>query len=118
MRLLIDTCVAVRVASALRAAGHDVVYVGDRAEDPGDEEILREAAESHRVLITRDKDFGALAVLHGRPHQGIVLLRRLPLGEQAAVCLSAIQKHSTDLQDGAIITVQPGRLRTRRPGQS
>lgn len=114
MRLLVDACVAEQVVQALRMEGRDVVAVADWSRDPGDEEILRLAAEEGRVMVTRDKDFGTLAVLHGRVHAGIVQLRRLRLRQQPAACLSALSAHAEDLEAGAIVTVLPGHLRVRR----
>ena len=63
MKLLLDACVWGKAREELRAAGHDVIHAGDWPEDPGDEEILRRADQERRVLVTLDKDFGALAVL-------------------------------------------------------
>lgn len=40
MKVLLDACVSGTVAVSLRAAGHDVVYVGEWSQDPGDKEIL------------------------------------------------------------------------------
>lgn len=114
MKLLLDACVAAPVVLALRAAGHDVVAVVDWQRDPGDEEILRVAAAEGRTMVTRDKDFGTLAVLHGQRHTGIVQLRRLPLRQQPGACVAALRAHATDLETGAIVTVLPGHVRVRR----
>jgi predicted nuclease of predicted toxin-antitoxin system len=40
MRLLLDTCLSGKAATALRDSGHDVVWVGDWPADPGDAAIL------------------------------------------------------------------------------
>lgn len=56
MKLLLDSCISPGAVTALREAGHDVVGVGDRDKDPGDEQILAES----RALVTLDKDFGEL----------------------------------------------------------
>lgn len=74
MRLLLDTCVARAAVEALEAAGHDVEWTGAWPSDPGDDEILTHAAAENRVFITLDKDFGELAVVHRRPHCGILRL--------------------------------------------
>lgn len=88
---------------------------GDWENDPGDEVILARAHQENRVLITFDKDFGALAVQHGHPHSGIVRLVNLATREQAAVCLHVLQSHESDLKNGAIITAERTRLRIRLP---
>ena len=40
------------------------------AERSGDDEILARAYAEQRILVTIDKDFGELAIVHGRPHCG------------------------------------------------
>lgn len=101
-------------AAPLRAAGHDVVWAGDWPTDPGDEEILQVAFEERRILVTLDKDFGELVIARGLRHAGIIRLRRIPVRQQAATCLRVITDHTDDLEVGAIITVEPGRIRVRR----
>lgn len=73
MKVLLDTCVSLQAKVQLEAAGHDVVWVGEE-QDPGDEAILKRAHSEQRVLVTLDKDFGTLAILHHQPHCGIVRL--------------------------------------------
>ena len=117
MKLLLDRCVWGPATFELAAAGHDAIWVGDWPEDPGDERILAEAHAEGRVLITIDKDFGGLAVVQGLPHAGMIRLYRIPAEQQAAACLRVLEQHGDDLEAGAIITVQPGRIRIRRPWQ-
>jgi len=113
MKVLLDTCVWGGVRAELESQGHDVVWTGDWAEDPGDEEILRHAYQDRRVLVTLDKDFGELAVLHRQPHFGILRLVGLSSGQQGRVCSKVLVLHGDDLQAGSIITAEPGRLRIR-----
>jgi predicted nuclease of predicted toxin-antitoxin system len=115
MRLLLDSCVWGKASPELRAAGHDVVWVGDWPEDPGDEEILINAHSDDRILITLDNDFGELAVARGMPHRGIVRLVNIGARSQAAACLRIIELHGKELSQGAIVTAEPGRLRIRAP---
>ncbi len=60
MRVLLDTCVAGSARDALRREGHDVEWVAEWPQDPGDDEILAHAARQRQVLVTLDKDFGEL----------------------------------------------------------
>jgi predicted nuclease of predicted toxin-antitoxin system len=87
----------------------------DLAVDPGDEEILAQAHREGRILITLDKDFGELAIVHGRPHSGIVRLVNIRAKEQAIVCEAVLAKHGDELLRGAIVTAEPGRLRIHPP---
>lgn len=113
MKILLDSCVWGKALAELQAAGHDVVWSGNWPRDPGDEEILARAYEQKRVLVTLDKDFGELAVLRGTPHNGIVRLVNISARQQTAVCLQVFAQHGRDLEAGAIVTAEPGRLRIR-----
>lgn len=113
MKVLLDSCVWGGAKDELAAAGHDVVWTGDWEEDPGDEEILSMAQQEGRVLVTIDKDFGQLAVLRGLPHCGIVRLVNFRAKQQATICLHVLSNYGTELQAGALITAEPGRLRVR-----
>ena len=115
MRLLLDTCVWGGAREELRAAGHDVVWAGEWPEDPGDEEILARAYRERRILVTLDKDFGELAVVRGAPHCGIVRLANIAARQQARVCMYVLAVRARELEQGAIVTAEPGRLRTRPP---
>jgi predicted nuclease of predicted toxin-antitoxin system len=115
MKLLLDTCVWGGAVQPLRDAGHDVVWAGDWAKDPGDEDILAQATAEARTLITLDKDFGELAVVHGVRHCGIIRLVNIPARLQAATCLRLLLLHQEDIGRGALLTAEPGRLRVRPP---
>jgi predicted nuclease of predicted toxin-antitoxin system len=113
VKLLIDTCISGTVRDALQAAGHDTVWTGDWPQDPGDDEILDDAHRQNRILITLDKDFGELAVVQGRQHSGIIRLVNWSSRQQTSTCLMILEKYSADLESGAIVTAEPGRIRVR-----
>jgi predicted nuclease of predicted toxin-antitoxin system len=115
VKVLLDTCVWGGARATLVAAGHDVVWAGEWPSDPGDEEILASAHADGRVLVTLDKDFGELAVARGHPHSGIVRLVGFRAAEQGPACVKVLEVHGADLQRGAIITAEPGRLHIREP---
>ena len=118
MKLLSDTCVWGGATKTLEASGHDVVWSGDWSEDPGDEEILAKAHNESRILVTLDKDFGELAIVKGKLHSGILRLVNLSARQQGIVCLRVIEAYGQVLQSGAIITVEPGRIRIRPPDEN
>jgi predicted nuclease of predicted toxin-antitoxin system len=115
MKILLDSCVWGNARVELEAAGHDVVCATDWPADPGDEEILARAFQQSRILVTLDKDFGELAVLRGFPHHGVVRLVGVSAHHQATVCSRVLDRHGDELQKGAIVTAEPGRLRIRLP---
>lgn len=113
MRLLLDACVWGGSLPRLAEAGHDVVWAGAWADDPGDAEILRRAHAEGRVLVTLDKDFGELAVAREQPHSGIVRLVAQRARQQAAELERVLEAHADALARGAIVTVERGRVRVR-----
>ncbi len=115
MKVLLDACVWGGAASVLRSAGHEVDRVGDWSADPGDESILAIASARAQVLVTLDKDFGELAVVHRRPHCGIVRLVNLSARSQGSACAAALHRYGQELAQGAIVTSDPQRVRIRPP---
>jgi len=69
----------------LTRAGHDVEAVADWSQDPGDKDILSRAAQASQVVVTLDKDFGELAVVHRLPHHVPYSLPDVPGGPKADV---------------------------------
>lgn len=116
MKLLIDSSTHGKLTDDLIAAGYDVSSVASIwPEDPGDTAILAKAFDQKRIVITRDKDFGELAVLCGQPHCGIIRLWDTPASQQFVVCNSVLKHYGTELSSGAIVTASPYRVRVRPP---
>ena len=115
MRVLLDTCVWGGVKDILSAAGYDVAWVGDLPADPGDEAVLSRAHGEVRVLVTLDKDFGELAIVHGKPHHGIIRLVNVSSRRQALLCTHLLSRYGEELDRGAIVTADDVRVRIRPP---
>ena len=69
------------------------------------------------MLITLDKDFGELAVVRAQPHVGIVRLVEIPARRQGPVCAVVLERYGPVLARGAIVTVEPARVRVRLPAK-
>jgi predicted nuclease of predicted toxin-antitoxin system len=113
VKLLLDSCVWGGAKAELHALGHDVVWCGDWESDPGDEAVLDIARQENRILVTLDKDFGELAVVHQKPHSGIVRLVGFRARQQASACAAVVAKHGDELLRGAIATASSGQVRLR-----
>ncbi|MBM4082809.1 MAG: hypothetical protein FJ278_24090, partial [Planctomycetes bacterium] len=74
VKFLVDVCAGRRLAEWLRARGHEAAEVRQRASNMEDDDILAWAYAEGRVVVTVDKDFGALAVALEQPHHGIIRL--------------------------------------------
>lgn len=113
MKILLDACVWGGAKLFLQQQGYDVVWAGDWETDLGDEAILEQAFREGRVLVTLDKDFGEWAVVHRRPHYGIIRLVGFRAQEQGQICEHILKTYSSELERAALITVEPHRVRIR-----
>lgn len=113
MKVLLDSCVWGGARASLTAGGHEVDWAGAWPSDPGDDEILERAAANGAVLITIDKDFGELAVVHGRRHCGIIRLVCFAAHDQGPACVAALTRYGSELRTGALVTVERSRIRIR-----
>jgi predicted nuclease of predicted toxin-antitoxin system len=122
VKLLIDGCVWGGASATLAAVGHEVESTADWPSDPGDSEVLAHAHRNGQVLITLDKDFGEIAIVRRQPHGGILRLVTLRAEQQGPASVEALARYHEDLSKGAIVTVEPGRVRvhldTPDPGPS
>src|SRR2546428_7628826 len=76
MRILANENFPGEAIEALRSRGHDVAWVKTDAPGSSDEEVIARATREGRLLITFDKDFGALAFRSGlSAPSGIILFR-------------------------------------------
>jgi len=75
VNFLADECCDAGIVASLRAAGHDVAYVLEGHAGIPDDEVLQNAFEAGRILLTEDKDFGELIYRLKKPACGIILIR-------------------------------------------
>jgi len=115
VRLLADENLPGDAVPALRAAGHDVVWI--RTDGPGstDQVILARAQREARILSTFDKDFGELAWRARLPAAcGVVLLRLpMPSPEDVGRVIATVIDSRSDWA-GHFTVVEDKRIRMRR----
>jgi predicted nuclease of predicted toxin-antitoxin system len=106
MRFLADENIPRASLHALRAAGHDVLSIAESFPGMADSDVLRSGIEQGRILITFDRDFGALVFRASTPAEpGIVLFRLVPMDpEEPASVLLALMEHA-DIRFAGRITV-------------
>jgi predicted nuclease of predicted toxin-antitoxin system len=117
MKLLLDQGLPRSTAKLLRDAGRDAVHVGDvQLADAEDQQILDKANEQARIVITLDADFHTLLALGGHTGPSVIRIRIEGLkGEPLANLIQEVlNKVQADLAAGALVTVQPGRIRVRK----
>ena len=113
MRFLADENFPWDAVKALRAAGHDVACIRTDAPGIADDDVLAQAVNESRILITFDKDFGELAWHAGWPAScGIVLFRFLPPPSRVGQVMVEILESRRDWQ-AHFSVIEAGRIRMR-----
>lgn len=75
MRFLAGECCDAALVAALRAEGHDVLYVQETMRGALDIQVIERAYSEKRILLTEDKDFGEIAIRLRQPVHAVILLR-------------------------------------------
>jgi len=115
MRLLADQDVYASTVRLLRDLGHDVTTAAETGLSRAtDVELLQVAQEEHRLLVTRDRDFGALVFLK-HLGAGVVYLRMAPgdVGPAHAQLCTVLSAYDEETLRTAFVVVEPGRHRFR-----
>jgi len=115
VRFLADSNIVAQAVHAMRTAGHDVVYLGERTADPGDRALLNEAVAEGRIILTKDHDIGVLVHRDLQPHCGVLLLD--DLGDAAAesrLILATLSSHRDRLAARAFLRAGEAGIRESR----
>jgi predicted nuclease of predicted toxin-antitoxin system len=118
MKFLADQDVYAITIAFLGGLGHDIVRAAQlglaQAEDA---ELLRVTHEQARILVTRDRDFGALVFVRGSG-TGVIYLRILPSTQDAvhAELERVLTLYSEQELQASFVVIEPGRHRIRRLG--
>jgi predicted nuclease of predicted toxin-antitoxin system len=114
VRLLVDECCRRSLVDTMRGLGFDVSTVADLLPSVADEEVLALAARLDSILVTDDKDFGALVLRQGLAAPGVILLRTSSDdGEFQARRLAELLTDSRRKIVGHITVIEDTRFRTR-----
>jgi predicted nuclease of predicted toxin-antitoxin system len=117
MRFLADQDIYRHTFLFLIRLGHEVVSAAELGMSrAGDSDLLLEARRRQCVLITRDKDFGALVFLEAEGCCGVILLRLTPASLEAchAELARVLAVYSEAEIRSSFWSVEPGRHRRRK----
>ncbi|MCX7044950.1 MAG: DUF5615 family PIN-like protein [Candidatus Sumerlaeota bacterium] len=116
MNFLCDHDVYAATSQFLAGLGHDVVRAAEiglaRAKD---EELLLASQSRNRILVTRDRGFGALVFVK-RMGAGVLYLRMKPSEQEAAhnVIQQVLTCYSADELAGVFIVIEADGYRVRQ----
>ena len=116
MKLLVDMNLSPRWTRLLADAGLEAAHWSDLgAGNAPDAEIMAFAKAHDYVVFTHDLDFSAiLAATHGEK-PSVVQLRSEDVSPEAVgrAVVAAVRQTADDLARGALLTVEPSRMRLR-----
>ncbi len=116
MKILIDMNLSPSWVAVFQRENWEAVHWSEvGSATAADSEILQRAAETESIVFTHDLDFGALLASSMRRTPSVVQLRSQetsPVVMGATVVL-AIKQLATELERGALVTIDPGRARAR-----
>jgi predicted nuclease of predicted toxin-antitoxin system len=115
VRFLADSNIVAQAVRAMRAVGHDVVYLAERRPDPGDQALLTEAVAEGRIILTKDHDIGVLVHRDLQPHCGVLLLDDLgDAAAEARLILATLSSHGDRLAARAFLRAGEAGIREAR----
>jgi predicted nuclease of predicted toxin-antitoxin system len=116
MKLLLDMNLPPRWVELLNKAGFEAVHWSTIGPgNAADVEIMTFARQNGYVLLTHDLDFGAMLAATRGQKPSVVQLRseNLSIEVIGRSVIDALHEVATDLEDGALVTIDPGRTRVR-----
>lgn len=115
LRFLADESCDFAVVRALRAEGYDVVAVSEVTRRSDDSELIAQAAQEQRILLTEDKDFGWLVFVSHADSPGVISIRFPGNARQAlAQTVRQVVAEHGEALTGCFAVVQPGHIRISR----
>jgi predicted nuclease of predicted toxin-antitoxin system len=116
MKLLVDMNLSPRWERVLADAGIEAAHwSGLGATNAPDAEIMAFAKANDYVVLTHDLDFSAiLAATHG-DKPSVVQIRSEEVSPDVIgqAVIGAIRQMAAELEEGALLTVEPARMRMR-----
>jgi predicted nuclease of predicted toxin-antitoxin system len=115
MRLLANENVPLSSVRMLRAAGHDTAAVAEDLPGSTDSQVLARASAEGRIIVTFDRDYGALIYRLGlTPPAGVIYLWFQPVAaEEPAQRLLALFDVPGRQLDGMFTVLEAEHLRQR-----
>jgi len=117
MKFFVDQDVYQITFDYLKSLGYDALKASDVGlERASDGELLHYAYEHNRILITRDKGYGALVFLNVQENHGVILLRVQPHTVDAVHIELArfLEEHAEIALRNCFVVIEPGRHRIRK----
>ncbi len=113
-RLLLDECVPQLIFQALQNLRFDTKWIGKECPSASDREVVELAVRENRVLVSLDKDFGAILMIEQPEIPGLVLFRIkvIELEKLKTIIIDFLERYGSRLA-GSLTVYKEGRIRQR-----
>jgi len=116
MKLIVDMNLSPRWIEVLRIASVETVHWSSIGPNYApDAEIMAFAASHGYVVLTHDLDFGSMLAATRDDKPSVVQIRADDLNPDVigVKVIAALRQMETELQEGALITIEPNRTRVK-----
>lgn len=116
MRILVDMNLSPKWVDFLASGEVEAVHWSNvGADDAPDQDVMRWAADHDHFVLTADLDFGAILAATQQRRPSVIQLRADNLAVSAIgdAVVSAMRVAANELDDGAVVPVDPLRARVR-----
>jgi predicted nuclease of predicted toxin-antitoxin system len=116
MRFLADMGISPKTIAYLRSLNQDAVHLHEEGLDRlSDYDILLKARNENRILLTHDLDFAELVAASQNRTPSVVVFRLRKMRPEIVnrYLRDVLDKHTIELQKGAILSVSEGLIRVR-----
>ncbi len=116
MKFLIDRNLSPRWVGWMTAAGIEAFHWSSLgAADAADAEIMAFADAHNYAILTQDLDFGIMLAKSKTSRPSVVQLRANDVSPDVigALVIRAVTQVASDLEEGAVLTIDPKRSRLR-----
>ena len=116
MKFIADMGISPVSVAWLNQQGHDAKHLSEeRLYKLSDRDIFEKAAKENRIVLTTDLDFGEIAVSSASAKISVIIFRqedRTPPSVNQYL-KTVLDTAKSELEKGAILIIQEGRLRIR-----
>ena len=114
LRFLADESCDFGVVRALRVEGYDVLALTEITTRTLDNEVIAQAYNEKRILLTEDKDFGQLVFASQVDSAGVILIRYPGNATKSLqeTMVKFVQERGNEIRN-AFVVIQPGHIRVR-----
>jgi len=116
MKLLLDMGLSPRTAVLLREHGYDAVHlIEEDLQCMPDIDIIQKAEKEGRIILTFDLDFSRILALQRLAGPSVILFRLQEFTTDLLneMIIDLLKKYRQSLEKGAILVIDPNRLRLR-----